>query len=237
MSEQTKIGKIKRVLNSSEVHFNGSGEFCFDYYCGENLNSILRKICNIISSLPSSSNNALPFRISSANFESNGTDYLNDIFQNFQAEIFWNNIPKYINLSEDEWEYLEDGGNIVGVRITTDGFDANTNNYDFIVTLKAKYSVPILKATTVSNVSDVDAEFLSAVKFSGNGTVSEKGVVYSTNPNPTINDGKLQDGSGIGAILINGTGFSQGTTYYVRSYAINEFGVGYGAFTTFTTES
>lgn len=180
----------------------------------------------------------LPFRISSSNFESNGTDYLNDIFQNFQAEIFWNNIPKYINLSEDEWEYLEDGnGDIVGVRITIDGFNANTNNYDFIVTLKAKYSVPILKATTVSNVVDVDAEFLSSVKFSGNGTVSEKGVVYSTNPNPTINDGKLQDGSGIGAILINGTGFSQGTTYYVRSYAINEFGVGYGAFTTFTTES
>lgn len=50
MNEQTKIGKIKRVLNSSEVHFNGSGEFCFDYYCGESLNSIIRKLCTLITS-------------------------------------------------------------------------------------------------------------------------------------------------------------------------------------------
>jgi hypothetical protein len=49
MSEKIKVGKINRVLNSSEVHFNGGGEYCFDYYCGENLNSILRKVCQKIS--------------------------------------------------------------------------------------------------------------------------------------------------------------------------------------------
>lgn len=43
-----KVKDIKRIINSSQVKFDGEGNYCFDYYCGENINSIIRKICKRI---------------------------------------------------------------------------------------------------------------------------------------------------------------------------------------------
>lgn len=178
----------------------------------------------------------LPFRITSVNFESNGTDFLSNIFQNYQAEIFYNNINRYINMSDDEWEYIYDiDDNIIGIRITAGGFDSRGDNKDLIVYLKKKYSVPILAATVITNETDTTADGVSSVYFNGNGTVSDKGFCWSENPNPKISDNYVSVGDGIGAIVGTLTGLTANTTYYVRSYATNEYGTGYGAFTTFTT--
>ena len=100
MNEQTKIGKIKRVLNSSEVHFNGSGEFCFDYYCGENLNSILRKICKIVSTSSSSSISSIDFEngvitITMSNGDSYYTQNLDArYYTKSEIDEFFQNLPE-----------------------------------------------------------------------------------------------------------------------------------------------
>ena len=62
-------------------------------------------------------------------------------------------------------------------------------------------------------------------------SVSEHGFVWSTSPNPTtaLSTKKVNT---IGDTL---TGLLPSTTYYVRSYAINSFGTGYGEPLVFTT--
>ena len=52
--------------------------------------------------------------------------------------------------------------------------------------------------------------------------ITERGVVWSTNPDPTTSDFKLTDGAGgTGTYVSNLSGLTNGVTYYIRAYAIN----------------
>ncbi len=64
--------------------------------------------------------------------------------------------------------------------------------------------------------------------------VTAKGVCWSTSPNPTITDNKTTDGTGTNGFASTVT-FTINTVYYVRAYATNSFGTGYGNQVTFTT--
>jgi hypothetical protein len=64
--------------------------------------------------------------------------------------------------------------------------------------------------------------------------VTAKGVCWSTSQNPTIADSKTSDGTGTTGYSSTVT-FSINTAYYVRAYATNSFGTGYGNQVTFTT--
>ncbi|MDA8980508.1 DUF1566 domain-containing protein, partial [Chitinophagales bacterium] len=65
--------------------------------------------------------------------------------------------------------------------------------------------------------------------------VTERGVVWSTTPNPTTANNKTIDGSGTGSFSSNLTGLTPNTTYYVRAYATNINGTAYGNELNFTT--
>ncbi|MBS1532471.1 MAG: hypothetical protein JSU01_19365 [Bacteroidetes bacterium] len=74
----------------------------------------------------------------------------------------------------------------------------------------------------------------------GTGAITANGVVYSTsNKVPTLADIKTTDP----VIRVSYTytsnlsGLTAGTTYYLRAYATNAFGTGYGSVITFTTPS
>ena len=58
--------------------------------------------------------------------------------------------------------------------------------------------------------------------------VIAKGVCWSTSSNPTINDNKTEDGSGIGSYTSNISDLVPQTTYYVRAYVTNAAGTSYG---------
>ncbi|MGF2413517.1 hypothetical protein [Ferruginibacter sp.] len=64
--------------------------------------------------------------------------------------------------------------------------------------------------------------------------VTQKGVCWATTPNPTITDNKTSDGTGTNGYSST-LSFSINTVYYVRAYATNSFGTGYGNQVTFTT--
>lgn len=71
---------------------------------------------------------------------------------------------------------------------------------------------------------------------SDNGSpVTAKGVCWSTSTNPTINNNKTIDGSGVGAFTSNLSNLTPMTTYYVRAYATNAAGTIYGVQKSFTT--
>ena len=100
------------------------------------------------------------------------------------------------------------------------------------------HAVPSL---TTANVSDIS--YTTAVSggtyISDNGLdITSKGVVWSTKANPTIElETKTENGSGKEEFVANVIGLSPGTKYYIRAFAINSDGVGYGNEITFETLS
>lgn len=97
------------------------------------------------------------------------------------------------------------------------------------------YGVPTVSTSEPSNISYTTATIGGEVKADGGKTVTERGVCYSTLPNPMIASSKMKKGSGLGSFTCNLTELTNGTTYYVRAYATNEQGTSYGEEKTFTT--
>ncbi len=79
------------------------------------------------------------------------------------------------------------------------------------------------------NIGQAGASTGGNILSNGNGTIIERGVVYSTNQTPTVNDTKQIASGTLGVFSATITGLAKGTQYYVRAYAINEAGVVYGA--------
>ncbi len=78
-----------------------------------------------------------------------------------------------------------------------------------------------------------------SIKNRAEGTITGRGVCWSTSPNPTINDNHTNDGMGAGNFISSITGLEPNLRYYVRAYAINEHGIIYGdevAFSTYVPE-
>jgi hypothetical protein len=93
------------------------------------------------------------------------------------------------------------------------------NNTTAPVTAISYYS-----ATTGGNIADIGE------------TVTARGVVYGTEPNPTIAlTTKTSDGTGVGTFVSSLTNLLFGQDYFVRSYSVTSKGVLYGNQVTFTT--
>ena len=97
--------------------------------------------------------------------------------------------------------------------------------------------VPTVTTASAVNISITSATIGGEVTDDGNGEVAERGVVYSTNPNPTIESNKVVCGSGKGSFTCNLSNLQEVTTYYVRAYAINQKGTAYGEEKSFTTKA
>ncbi|ESU20287.1 hypothetical protein FEDK69T_28000 [Flavobacterium enshiense DK69] len=93
---------------------------------------------------------------------------------------------------------------------------------------KINYVQPIAVTFEPDNVMTTSASLGGAVASEGGKNVSEYGIVWDVNPNPTTADNKAARGVRIGEFYETFLGFQPNTTYYYRFYAINEVGVGYG---------
>jgi uncharacterized protein (TIGR02145 family) len=95
--------------------------------------------------------------------------------------------------------------------------------------------VPSLTTAEVTEIGATTAVSGGTVSNDGGGTVTTRGICWSTSENPTISNFISADGTGTGTFTSNLTGLSAGTTYYVRAYATNSAGTGYGNTVTFKT--
>ena len=93
---------------------------------------------------------------------------------------------------------------------------------------------PTVTTTEVSNITQTSAISGGVVSSDGGASVIERGICWSTNHKPTIEDNHVNNGFGTGVYLSNMEGLSGNTTYYVRAYAINSAGVAYGNELSFT---
>ena len=96
-------------------------------------------------------------------------------------------------------------------------------------------SVPTLTTTAASSVGTSTATSGGYIIGDGGSPVTARGVCWGTSPNPTIANSKTTDGTGMGIFTSSLTGLSDNTTYYLRAYATNGGGTGYGTEITFKT--
>lgn len=96
---------------------------------------------------------------------------------------------------------------------------------------------PTVRTISVTNIDTTTCTVNGEIADIGGGSITEKGVCWSTQNDPTINNSKKTDAGTSNSLTINIDDLLPSTTYYVRAYAINEKGVGYGSTLSFTTEA
>jgi hypothetical protein len=129
-----------------------------------------------------------------------------------------------------------DGAQWIPVSVGNNNEILKLNNA--VPTWSSAIQLPTLITTEVTGITGCDV--LSAIRggnvSDGGDPVTERGVCWSTAPNPTIAGNKTSDGNGSGSYISNFTGLSR-TTYYIRAYATNSSGTGYGNELNFTIEA
>ena len=115
-----------------------------------------------------------------------------------------------------------------GYAINEAGVAYSTNQ----VTFKPHQSLPELTTEHPTNISfgSGTATFNGTIVSIGDPAYTERGFVYGHDHNPTVEDDnkKKVTGNGEGAFSIKVTELEINTIYYIRAYAINEAGIGYG---------
>jgi uncharacterized protein (TIGR02145 family) len=99
----------------------------------------------------------------------------------------------------------------------------------------ADYKIPTVTTDVPSNITYYSADLGGSVSEGGGLTVTQRGICYGLNPNPTTSDNKVISGEGLGIFKISVQKLKDNSKYYVKAYAINSRGTGYGNEQTFTT--
>nr|WP_090374452.1 FG-GAP-like repeat-containing protein [Dyadobacter sp. SG02]SEI59214.1 Por secretion system C-terminal sorting domain-containing protein [Dyadobacter sp. SG02] len=96
---------------------------------------------------------------------------------------------------------------------------------------------PTVTTNAVTNYALTSAVLGGSVISDGGAGVSDRGIVWSTSPTPTVLSNKVGIGSGTGSFSQNITSLPAGTHIYVRAYAINPKGTSYGNEVDFYTKT
>ncbi|NCC74510.1 MAG: fibronectin type III domain-containing protein, partial [Sphingobacteriia bacterium] len=100
-------------------------------------------------------------------------------------------------------------------------------------------TIPTVFTAIVEQITQTSAVSGGNIIYNGGATIISSGVVWSTTENPTveINEGMTSDGTGSGSWMSELTELTQATSYFVRAYATNTEGTGYGEQLAFETLS
>jgi len=105
------------------------------------------------------------------------------------------------------------------------------------VNIKVNMIIPTVTTQAISGINATSAVGNGILVDFGVPNATSYGVCWNKTGTPTISDSKTDLGipPTLGAFLANMTGLAPGTTYYVRSFATNLAGTGYGLEFSFTT--
>jgi uncharacterized protein (TIGR02145 family) len=98
-------------------------------------------------------------------------------------------------------------------------------------------SSPSTQTGSIINITPSSAEAAGEIISLGSSDIIQHGHCWSIDPDPSIEDFKTELGptSSTGAFSSDLTGLEEETTYYVKAYATNSEGTGYGDEVIFTT--
>src|SRR4030042_1738851 len=105
----------------------------------------------------------------------------------------------------------------------------------FLLQSCEKKVMPVVSTAEVSNITGSTATCGGTVTDEGSSAIYTRGVCWSDEPSPTINGEFTNNGTGLGTYTSNMTKLDGSTKYYVRAYATNNDGTGYGEQVIFRT--
>ena len=152
------------------------------------------------------------------------------------TQVRWENPGTFTEweiLKTYQHQYTVEGSKTITLQVKDS--DGNVGNMTKTVLVTNSIVKPIVTTNSVTNIGSTSATCGGTVVNEGGTSVSERGICWSTNQNPTIFDSHLQIGSGAGIYNTTLTGLTTGATYYVKAYAINLMGTSYGDEVSFTT--
>lgn len=97
-------------------------------------------------------------------------------------------------------------------------------------------TTPLVQTDSVINITSSTAQVRGNVTSDGGAEVTKRGVCWSINPNPTISDYTTEDSSGVGPYVSLLTNLTPNTLFYLKAYASNSYGTGYGSEVQFSTK-
>jgi hypothetical protein len=100
---------------------------------------------------------------------------------------------------------------------------------------KDEVQIPVLSTSMVSNITGTTANGGGNITSDGGSTITVRGICWSTGTAPSITDNKTTNGKGVGSFKGTISGLIPVSMYYVRAYATNSAGTGYGMSISFTT--
>ncbi len=152
-------------------------------------------------------------------------------------------MPTTINTALFSSRYLKlhvyNDGSMGGVNyIELKGIKAfyfNGSNYSENFLAGGPISDPVITTGYATQITLNRAVCSGNIISGGLSAILSRGICWSTQPMPTINNNTVNSGSGTGTFSGTITGLQPDTKYYVRAFAINSEGVQYGYETSFTT--
>lgn len=110
------------------------------------------------------------------------------------------------------------------------------DNYGWTISDGGVSNKPAISTNAVTSITPNSSISGGNVTNDGGSQVTARGILWDTDPNPTINNytGITSDGEGVGTFTSNISNLDIGTVYYVRSYATNSNGTDYGSNVYFT---
>ncbi|MFC2156120.1 SBBP repeat-containing protein, partial [Acidobacteriota bacterium] len=118
---------------------------------------------------------------------------------------------------------------------TRNRYQAYQGGDDTFVAKLILADVPKVTTAPAAEITSVSAIGGGKVRNDFGAEVIARGVCWSTSSRPTLSDNHTTDGSGTGTFTSQITGLIPNTTYYVRAYATNLEGTGYGRILSFKT--
>ena len=101
---------------------------------------------------------------------------------------------------------------------------------------KKEVALPQLTTAAITNLTYNTATSGGAISGNGGAAITASGICWSkTNNTPTLSDSKTSGTTASGSFTSVMNNLEENTTYYVRAYATNSVGTGYGSVVTFTT--
>ena len=113
-------------------------------------------------------------------------------------------------------------------------YSKRTEAVDFVFAQSPNISVTTMEPTDINGTSAVVG---STVTIGEGNHVFARGVCWGTEEMPTVDGSHTSDEAIAGSQTVTLVGLSLVTTYYVRAYAVTDYGLAYGEEQSFTTES
>jgi hypothetical protein len=133
---------------------------------------------------------------------------------------------------------LNTTGLLPGKKYYVRAFATNANGTsvgDTVSFTTRSITIPTISTDIVSNITNAGATCGGNITNDGGSIITNRGLCYSTSPNPTINNSISISGSGTGTFLTTLSGLNASSIYYVRAFATNAIGTAYGVQRSFTT--